>query len=230
MKMRSDDSLRPIDVRWLGRTPFDQCLALQRQLVQERQGDRGSDVLLLTEHDHVYTIGTGGTEAHVLAEPDELRRLGIDVVPTDRGGDVTYHGPGQLVGYPILDLHQHYCDLHRYLRELEEVIIRTLRVFDVRGTRNPRYTGVWVDDDKICAIGIRTSRWITMHGFALNANTDLSYFKHIVPCGIADKGVTSMQRILGSAIDIHHIADVVAGQFTRVFGGNVPTLIVASQS
>ncbi len=207
---------RLIDVRRIGRTPYRECWDLQRELVRQCQ-QGGSDVLLLTEHDHVYTIGTAGSAAHVLADRQALEQMSVGIVTTDRGGDITYHGPGQLVGYPILDLHHYTCDLHRYLRDLEEVIIRTLAASGVTGSRDPRYTGVWVGDEKICAIGIRTSRWVTMHGFALNVNTDLSYFKHIIPCGIPDKGVTSLLHLVGETMDVEYVTDILVDQFLQVF-------------
>jgi lipoyl(octanoyl) transferase len=179
------------------------------------------DVLLLTEHDHVYTIGTTGDEAHLLARQEELTSKGIVVYHNDRGGDITYHGPGQLVGYPILDLKNHYLDLHRYLRDIEEVIIRTLAGHGVVARRDPEYTGVWVGNDKICAIGVKTRRWFTMHGFAFNVNTDLSHFGRIIPCGIFEKGVTSLKQVLGYDIELHGIADTVAREFGGVFGSDL---------
>jgi lipoyl(octanoyl) transferase len=166
----------------------------------------------------VYTIGKTGDENHLLADQAELLSRGVSVYHNDRGGDITYHGPGQLVGYPILDLNNHYLDLHRYLRDLEEVIIGTLREFGISSQRDSGYTGVWVGTEKICAIGVKTSRWVTMHGFALNVNTDLSFFARIIPCGIFEKGVTSMAQILGGAVDGEVVATIVTKEFGRVFG------------
>ncbi len=207
-------------VRWafLGRTDYSACWNLQRRLCDARQEGRAGDTLLLTEHDHVYTIGTTGHEAHLLAGAEELERKGIPLVFNDRGGDITYHGPGQIVGYPILDLHGYTPDLHRYLRDLEEVVIRALALYGVQGDRLPGYTGVWVRGEKICAIGIKTRRWVTMHGFALNVTTDLSLFGRIIPCGIFERGVTSMREILGKEVPMVEVAEQVAAQFGRVFG------------
>lgn len=205
----------------LGRTSYMQCWDLQRRAAQMRFQGKIPDTLLLTEHDHVYTLGTGGDADHLLASEKELRGRGADFVRTDRGGDITYHGPGQLVGYPILNLTAYYKDLHRYLRDLEEVVILTLGEFALRGSRVPGYTGVWVGGDKICALGIRTSRWITMHGFALNVSTDLSYFGRIIPCGIFEMGVTSMEEALGRQVPMGEVASALRLQFGRVFGVRV---------
>ena len=202
----------------LGRTRYRECWDLQRALFARRAAGELTDLLLLTEHEHVYTLGTGSDVHHLLASEAELSERGIDVVAVDRGGDITYHGPGQLVGYPLLDLHAYTRDLHWYLRRLEEVIIRVLEGFHVSGSRLEGYTGVWVGGEKICAIGIKASRWITMHGFALNVNTDLSFFDRIIPCGIFERGVTSLQEVLGSAPPMHAVASAVAGAFAEVFG------------
>ncbi len=207
------------EVRWafLGRTEYSACWDLQRQLCHARLEGRAADTLLLTEHEHVYTIGTTGSEQHLLASAEELERKGIPVVFNDRGGDITYHGPGQIVGYPILDLHGFAPDLHRYLRDLEEVVIRTLAEYGVSAGRLAGYTGVWVKGEKICAIGIKTKRWVTMHGFALNVTTDLSQFARIIPCGIFERGVTSMQEILGRGVGMVEMAEQLATQFGLVF-------------
>jgi lipoyl(octanoyl) transferase len=202
----------------LGRTSYGECWELQRRTFAMRSEGRIPDHLLLTEHDPVYTIGRSGTEHHLLAREEELQARGVSVWHNDRGGDITYHGPGQLVGYPILDLGGYYRDLHRYLRDLEEVIIRSLAGFGIHGGRIPEYTGVWVGDKKICAIGIKSSRWITMHGFALNITTDLSFFERIIPCGIFEKGVTSMEQLLEHPVPAGEVKTAVAEQFGRVFG------------
>jgi lipoyl(octanoyl) transferase len=201
-----------------GRTPYEACWALQRSLAARRASGEIPDTLVLTEHDHVYTLGSGSDDNHLLAGAEELRQRGIAVVWNDRGGDVTYHGPGQLVGYPIIDLRGHYLDLHRYLRDLEEVIILALVFFGLKGERVSGYTGVWVGGEKICAIGIKSSRWITMHGFALNVNTDLSFFDRIIPCGIFEKGVTSMAALLGRELPMPDVEKAVIGAFSSVFG------------
>lgn len=216
--MHTRESTSGLIVVRLGRTGYDACWALQRSLADQRALGGIPDTLLLTEHDHVYTLGTGSDDNHLLAGTDELRERGISVVRNDRGGDITYHGPGQLVGYPIIDLHDHYLDLHRYLRELEEVIILALTPFGLKGTRVNGYTGVWVGGEKICAIGIKSSRWVTTHGFALNVSTDLSFFERIIPCGIFEKGVTSMASVLGGDVPMKDVEDAVVAAFSSVFG------------
>ncbi len=206
--------IRAVD---LGVTDYASCWALQRQIFDLRLMDLIPDTLLFTEHQPVYTIGRSGDPNHLLANPSELQERGIDFFYNDRGGDVTFHGPGQLVGYPILDLRKYYQDLHRYLRDLEGVIINVLGRFGIRGSRIEGYTGVWVGNDKICAIGIKTSRWVTMHGFALNVSTDLSYFDRIIPCGIFEKGVTSMQELLGREVTINEAVPELLREFAGVF-------------
>lgn len=201
----------------IGRTPYEACWNAQRALAEARRDGTIPDTLLLTEHDPVYTIGTGGTDLHLLASEEELLGRGISVVRNDRGGDITYHGPGQLVGYPILDLSARGRDLHRYLRSLEEVVIRTLARLDVKGERIEGYTGVWVAGEKICAIGIKSSRWITMHGFALNVTTDLGHFQRIIPCGIFERGVTSLREVLGKDLPLSGVAAHVVLAFGEVF-------------
>jgi len=212
-----------LDVVNLGPTDYQSAWDLQRTVFDLRACGRISDVLLLTEHKHVYTLGKGGDENHLLASRDELRRQGVDVFHIDRGGDVTYHGPGQLVGYPILDLTGYYSDVHRYLRDLEETIIRTLGEFSISAWRDPQFTGVWVGNDKVAAIGVKVSRWITMHGFALNVNTDLSFFDRIIPCGIFHKGVTSMERLLGTKTPLSDVEAAATREFARVFGVSART-------
>ena len=204
-----------------GRTEYRTCWELQRQLLDLRSGGAIGDVLLLTEHDHVYTIGRTGSEDHLLANGAEREALGADFVYTDRGGDITYHGPGQIVGYPILDLTAYGRDLHHYLRDLEEVAIRTLARVGIVATRIQGYTGVWVDDEKICAIGVKTIRWITMHGFALNVSTDLKYFGRIIPCGIFEKGVTSVEAVLGKSVDTEDVVSILIREFGDVFGAKM---------
>lgn len=202
----------------IGLSAYDEAWELQRRVWNARVGGKIPDVLILTEHRHVYTLGKSTNENHLLAKEEELRRKGVDVYQIDRGGDITYHGPGQIVGYPILDLNDYYLDVHRYLRDLEEVIIRTLRESGVTGTRVDGMTGVWVGGDKIAAIGIKVSRWVTMHGFAFNVNTDLSYFDRIIPCGIFHKGVTSLREVLGRAVDIKLVEADLLRSFEDVFG------------
>lgn len=212
----------------LGHLPYqsawDLQTAIQQRLVKQKKARRESktdeidnEVLLFVEHPHVYTLGKNGDKNHLLKGTSDLAGIDAEFVETDRGGDITYHGPGQIVGYPILDLDRHFTDIHKYLRLLEEVIIRTCADFDIKAGRIEGLTGVWVGDEKICAMGIRCSRWVTMHGFAFNVNADLSYFNHIVPCGISDKDVTSLQEILGEAIDINFVKKLLRSHFENVF-------------
>lgn len=178
---------------------------------------RQNECLLFTEHPHVYTLGKSGNSANLLKGYHELAKIDADYVEIDRGGDITYHGPGQIVGYPILDLDEHFRDIHKYLRYLEEMVIRTCADYDIRAERVDGLTGVWVNDKKICAMGIRCSRWVTMHGFALNVNTDLSYFEHIVPCGITDKKVTSLSECTGNIMDMEGVKKRLISHFTEIF-------------
>ena len=202
----------------IGLSGYAAAWGLQRSVWKARAAGQIPDTLVLTEHRHVYTLGKTADQNHLLAETEELDRKGVEVYFIDRGGDVTYHGPGQIVGYPIFDLQNYYLDVHRYLRDLEEVIIRTLRASGVDGTRNEGMTGVWVGDDKIAAIGVKVSRWVTMHGFAFNVNTDLSFFDRIIPCGIFHKGVTSLQQELGHAVDIGRVRADLVRSVEEVFG------------
>lgn len=170
------------------------------------------------EHSPVFTLGKSGFPENLLVSESELEERKVEFFKSNRGGDITFHGPGQLVGYPILDLDQFYTDIHRYLREIEEVIIKTIAEFGIQnGGRKEGLTGVWVGEEKICAIGVRASRWVTMHGFALNVNTNLQYFDWIVPCGIQDKGVTSMEKILGKSIDMEEVKTVLKVNFEKIF-------------
>lgn len=179
--------------------------------------------LLFVEHPPVYTLGKSGNIENVLISEEMRSMKGIEFFRTNRGGDITFHGPGQIVGYPILDLEKFYTDIGKYLRSIEEVIILTLAEYGIKGDRSPGETGVWIDPDikgkerKICAIGVRSSRWITMHGFALNVNTDLNYFNFIVPCGITDKQVTSLEKELGRTMDFEEVKEKVKNNFSIVF-------------
>ena len=205
-------------VRWLGRVPYSEGLALQEDLVGRRRDGEVPDTLLLLEHPHVITMGTSSSAKHVLIGSRERADLGVELIEAGRGGDVTYHGPGQLVGYPILDLKPDRKDLHRYLRDLEEVLIRALAFLDVTARRVPGLTGVWTDRGKIAAIGVRVSSgWITSHGFALNVHTDLAYFRTIVPCGIEDRDVTSLARELGRDVSLEEARSPLVGAFGDVF-------------
>jgi lipoyl(octanoyl) transferase len=208
-----------LEVRRLGLVPYGEALEMQRALVEERRAGRVPDLLLLLQHPAVITLGvrSDAARANVVASADGLAGLGIDVCETGRGGDVTYHGPGQVIGYPILDLRPDRCDVHKYVRDLEEVMIRVCGDYGVRAERVRGLTGTWVGADKIGAIGIRISRWITSHGFAFNVSTDLEHFQLIVPCGIADRGVTSLERATGRAIPIGEVEDAMARRFAEVF-------------
>ncbi|MEX2116509.1 MAG: lipoyl(octanoyl) transferase LipB [Bacteroidota bacterium] len=202
----------------IGRTRFADAWELQRKLFDLRHFGMIGDVVVLTEHEHVYTLGKGADQNHLLATEEELAKGGMEVFRIDRGGDITYHGPGQVVGYPILDLSQYKTDLHWYLRSLEEMIILALEEFDIEAGREEGMTGVWVHGEKIAAIGVKVSRWVTMHGFALNVDVDLERYGRIIPCGIFHKGVTSMARVLGRKIDLKEVHKCLASAFTAVFG------------
>lgn len=207
-----------LEVRWLGTVPYGDALQLQQQEVTRRRAGSIPDQLLLLEHPHVITLGTGSDARHVLLDEAERRLMGIELFDTGRGGDVTYHGPGQLVGYPILDLKPDRKDLHRYVRDIEEALIRALADFHIHARRVDGLTGVWVDNAKIAAIGVRVSSgWITSHGFALNIATNLDFFDAIVPCGIRDRGVTSLQRLLDTTPSMAEVVPVVARHFAAVF-------------
>ncbi len=207
--------MRNCCVRELGRIRYSDALALQQQLVVERKLGLISDQLLLLEHSHVITLGRNGHMENVLAGDDILERAGIDFHPADRGGDVTYHGPGQLVGYPILDLREWKRDVRAYVRGLEQAIIDTVAEYGIAAGRIPQLTGVWVGESKIAAIGVHLSRWVTSHGFALNVDTDLSYFQYIVPCGLT-KAVTSMAQ-LGVRATLDEVGRTFTENFARVF-------------
>ena len=222
--------MRELEVRRLGVVPYADALAMQRALVEERRANRVPDLLLLLQHPAVITVGVRGDggRSHIVANADRLAALGVAVSETGRGGDVTYHGPGQIVGYPILDLRPDRCDVHRYVRDIEEVMIQTCLDYGVPAARIGGLTGTWVGTDKIGAIGVRISRWITSHGFAFNVTTDLAYFDLIVPCGIADRGVTSLQRILGRTLNISNVEESLVRHFESVFGRTVTHLVEKS--
>lgn len=195
-------------------------IALRKGLVQEQNTP---NYFIFCEHPHVYTLGKTGDESNLLVDRDALMLKGASFYPINRGGDITYHGPGQIVGYPILDLDNFFTDINRYLRLLEESVILTLKDFGIQSGRVKGLTGVWIDGDdpsrarKICALGVKLSRWVTMHGFAFNINTDLSYFDHIVPCGISDKSVTSLERELGSTQNIQEVQSILLNHLINLF-------------
>jgi lipoate-protein ligase B len=209
--------VKDLTVLRLGCVPYREASDMQTRLHADRVDGRVGDTLVLLEHPHVYTIGRRGTAEDVLWDVEMLRARGVEVIETDRGGMVTYHGPGQLVGYPIVDLGPG-ADLVAYLRRLEEALIATLRIYDLEGARDPINTGVWVSRAKVAAIGVRVTRNATKHGFALNVSTDLEYFAGIVPCGITDRGVTSMEVELGATPALDDVASTFERCFADVFG------------
>jgi lipoyl(octanoyl) transferase len=213
----------PFEVRRLGLVDYEAGLELQKTLVEQRKRGEIADQLLLLEHPHVITLGvkTRNDRSHVLESPESLAAQGVGLFETGRGGDVTYHGPGQLVGYPIFDLKPDRCDVHRYVRDLEEVLIRAVGEFGIAAGRVAGLTGIWTGpqgrEAKLAAIGVRISRWVTSHGFALNVNTDLSRFGLIVPCGIPDRGVTSMEQLLGRSVPMAEVEEAVIRAFCQVY-------------
>ena len=219
--------MRTLTVRRLGRVEYPAAVELQRDLVEARRTGDVGDTLLLLEHPPVITLGVSarGRRSNIVASADELARAGVVVHETGRGGDVTYHGPGQLVGYPILDLRPDRRDVHRYVRDLEEALILAIGRLGVTGTRLAGLTGVWAGaagtEAKVAAIGVRISRWITSHGFALNVGTDLTHFGLIVPCGIADRGVTSLEVLLGRPVPMRDVENAVIDGLVQVFGARV---------
>ena len=211
--------MRTIEVRRLGTVPYAEALALQRELVEERRAGRVPDLLLLLQHPPVITLGVKGDggRSNVLVTDERLAELGVEISETGRGGDVTYHGPGQIVGYPILDLKPDRCDVHRYVRDLEDVMIRVCADHGVSAGRIIGLTGTWIGNEKVGAIGVRISRWITSHGFAFNVNTNPDDFQLIVPCGITDHGVTTLAKATGRTLSIADVEDRVISQFAAVF-------------
>jgi lipoate-protein ligase B len=218
---------RHLQVRDLGRLGWPEAYALQRELAEQRKQALISDQLLFVEHPHTVTMGRNGHESNILAGPEMLRRAGIAYHETNRGGDVTYHGPGQIVGYPIFDLREWKRDVMAYVRTLEQVIIETLADFRIESWRDPGATGVWTAEGKICAIGVHISRWVTSHGFALNHTTDLSYFRYIVPCGLT-KPVTSMEA-LGVTVERSAVEAAIASRFCALFGMQLSVPLVLTE-
>jgi lipoyl(octanoyl) transferase len=231
---------KQIIFRDLGRIPYQEAWDYQTVLfdgivaakirnrsLSEDEQEQTPNYLLFCEHPHVYTLGKSGSMDNVLLTEDELAEKGIEFYKTNRGGDITYHGPGQVVGYPILDLDNFFTDIHLYMRRLEEVIILTLSHYGIKAGRLSGYTGVWLDEDdpekarKICAMGVKCSRWVTMHGWAFNVNAELEYFENIIPCGIKDKAVTSLEKELGRPADMEEVKALLRDNFEKVFGGHL---------
>jgi lipoyl(octanoyl) transferase len=211
--------LRPLAIQRLGTVPYAEALELQKQLVERRRANEIPDQLLLLQHPAVITLGvkSRNDRSHVLETPEGLAARGIELVETGRGGDVTYHGPGQLVGYPIIDLNPDRRDVHQYVRDLEEVLIRAVAAFGITAGRLPGLTGAWVGNGKLAAIGVRIARWITSHGFALNVGTNLEHFGLIIPCGITDKNVTSIEQLTARPVSMSEVEFAVCGAFADVF-------------
>ena len=217
-----EDLRREVAVYDLGTTSYEEVHRLQQRLQMQRREGSGQDTLLLTEHRPVFTLGRSHPEPDLRVAADTVHQYGIEIVQTERGGDITYHGPGQIVGYPILKLSRYGGDVLRYLRMLEETIIAALAGYGIAGERIAGLTGVWVGGAKICAIGVKLSAsGVTQHGFALNVNTDLRFFEQIIPCGIADRGVTSLERVLGAAPPRAEVEARVIAAFGRVFGAQI---------
>ena len=217
-----DAGLMPYNVAW------DLQKELQAQLIDQKRfpekyvnTPKLNNLLMFVEHPHVYTLGKSGKESHLLVNQEQLNEYEATYVKIDRGGDITYHGPGQIVGYPILDLDFFTTDIHVYLRNLEEVMIHVCLEYGLETDRSKGETGVWHNHEKICAMGIKCSRWVTMHGFALNVNTDLSYFGHIIPCGIQNKGVTSLEKLTNSPLLIDEVKQKIIHHFGQVFGATM---------
>jgi lipoyl(octanoyl) transferase len=215
--------MRICEVTRLGLVPYADALDLQNKLVEQRKADEIPDQLLFLEHPPVITVGVKSRSgrSHILDTPAGLAAQGIELFETGRGGDVTYHGPGQLIGYPILDLRPDRCDVHRYVRDLEEALIRAVAAFGITAERVTGLTGVWAGQDKLAAIGVRIARWVTSHGFALNVGVDLAHFRLIVPCGITGRGVTSLETLTGRAVAIPDVQAAVSQAFADVFGRQI---------
>lgn len=205
---------------------FDKILKIKAQNRELSADDQliTNNYLIFCEHPHVFTLGKSGDENNLLVKKDQLHSISATYHQTNRGGDITYHGPGQIVGYPVIDMENFFTDIHRYMRFLEEAVIQTLKEYGVESGRIPGLTGVWIDIDdekkarKICALGVKTSRWVTMHGFAFNVNPDLKYFDYIVPCGIDDKAVTSLEKELGRKVDIREVEQILKEKIVEQFG------------
>ena len=214
-----------LEVYRRGLVPYAESLILQDQLVRQRRAGEISDTLVLLEHPHVITLGSSSDEAHVLVDEQERERMGIELFEVGRGGDVTYHGPGQVIGYPVLDLKPDRKDLHAYLRDLEKVLIKVAHEVGVKAERRPSDTGVWTESGKLASIGVRVSSgWITSHGVALNVNSQLNYFDAIVPCGLEGESVTSLEQELGHGLEVGEVSEILANQFANVFKYDIPVV------
>lgn len=213
---RTGNPLKGLTIMDLGSRNYQEVWDMQKALQSKRINGEIEDTLLLVEHEPVYTLGKNGDENHLLQNyPEE-----INIFKVERGGDITFHGPGQLVGYPILDLHNYKLSINWYMRSLEETIINTLQYFGIEGKRIEGLTGVWVGDNKIAAFGVRVSRWVTMHGFALNVSPDLRYYDGIIPCGLFEYGVISMEKILGHKVEFEHVKQILIHEFSHIFKQN----------
>lgn len=217
MLMANQSTSRKFDYCDLGFIDYKEAWDLQKEIFSKRVNCKVDDTFFLLEHPHTYTLGKVAEKENLLTNDEQLNELGIKVYEIDRGGDITYHGPGQIVGYPIIKLSDWKEDTHEYLRGLEEVIMNVCADYGLRTERNSKYTGVWIANRKIAAIGIKVSRWVTMHGFAFNVNTDLNYFGGIIPCGIRDKDVTSLKRELGRDVDINEVKLKLVDEFKKFF-------------
>ena len=206
-----------VQVRDLGLCAYDEVWNLQKEIQAQRIAGESEDTLLLVEHEPVYTLGKNADKNHLLQHyPDN-----VQIFQIERGGDITFHGPGQLVGYPILDLHNYKKSVSWYMRSLEQVIINTLQKYGIKGKQKEDLTGVWIKDKKIAAFGVRISRWVTMHGFALNVNTDMQYYEGIIPCGILEYGVTSMEKLLNHEVNMKDVKNTLISSFKNVFMNNI---------
>lgn len=208
---------------------YQEAWNLQKEVFELRYKNGISDVLFLLEHPHTYTLGKVADKNNLIGSDKYLKENKISVYDIDRGGDITYHGPGQIVGYPIINLNDWEKDTHKYLRALEEIIIRVCKEYGLNAKRNSKHTGVWIENGKIAAIGIKVSRWITMHGFAFNVNTDLSLYQGIVPCGISDKEVTSLQKELGQKVNLNQTKELIVKNFLEVLGYNTNVKITKEE-
>jgi lipoyl(octanoyl) transferase len=210
--------MKTLVIRDLGLTPFPDAYARQRRSIERLQRGVGEEIFFLLEHPHVITKGRNASNSAPIAKQELLASKNVMMVETDRGGDITYHGPGQLIGYPVIELEPDRRDVRRYVRDIEQVILQTLGEFSIQGRRDRVHRGVWLADRKIASVGIRISRWVTSHGFALNVNTDLSFFSLIVPCGIAGCKMTSMREELGRTVDMDEVKSAIVRSFCNVFG------------